>query len=89
MVHVDQMTKMPSSEGLTRIDPRSLTVWLSQKSNLETLHGYALFTKVVENLLRNKSLNMIISWKCLEHAQTWPTSLKYMLISYLANFSKS
>ena len=85
MVHVDQMTKIPSSEGLTRIDPRSLTVWLSQKSNLETLHGCALFTKVVANLLRNKSCFMIISWKWLEHAQTWPISQKYMLIATLKN----
>ena len=57
-----------------------------KKSNLENLHGCALFTKVVANLSRNKSCFMTNSWKWLEHAQTWPTSHMSMLISNLANF---
>ena len=81
---------MPSSGGLTWIDPRSVPIWLIQKSNLGILHGYALFTKIVANLSWNKSLNMTISWKWLEHAQTGPTSHVSLLISDLEKkFSQS
>jgi len=55
-------------------------------TNLETLHGFTLFTKVVANLLRNKSCFMTNSWKCVEHVQTRPTSQMSMLFS-LKNLS--
>jgi hypothetical protein len=54
-----------------------------QIKNLETLHGCAPLTKVVANLSRNKSLNMTISCKWLEQAQTGPTSQVSMLFQHL------
>jgi hypothetical protein len=81
-----KMTNLPSRWSLTMWWPIECFVWLFKKSSLEILHGCAPLSKVVENLSMNKSFNMAISWKWLEHAQTGPTSQDLMLFLHLEKF---
>jgi hypothetical protein len=62
------LRKCASKWWLTMYGPYNPFVWPFQKWDLEALHDYAPFYKVVENFIRNKLCLRVKSWKCVEHA---------------------
>jgi hypothetical protein len=82
------LPKCASKWWLTMYGPGNTLVWPFQKCDLEALHDYAPFGKVVENFIRNKLCLKVKSWKCVEHTRKGPTSQIEGGFQHLAN-SKS